>query len=724
MSHRTIDIFIPNKKRSELGRFLTAMKGLRMQAIRPPPRNPRVREHAQPLPQLRTPNQYKGALLERYEHEQPCCDTCAISTDAGEFEESKHPRGQPENKGEFVKKGQGSKRPEGHTSVKGYPDLPLRRVREMAQRGAFNFEVGPGYSKNHREIIITAPASDDIKTIGEGRRTNQYDPKYAGIQVLNADEPIIRREVGRLKPEYDQDVPLEHAPGKMFRGMSSEEYESFLKTGKIESEGGHNLGGQEGLTYWSDDPLMAQSYANGFAPAQYKPTFQRPCYIVVAKKVDPKDIRKIKGTDEEEIGVARPVLKDEVLEVWRGKVGVFQVGSESFRVDEDGKYLESAGGSSPSADVVWEKVGTTKDALGESPYYAPVYTELPPVGEEPFEEVYAQALAFPERERILPEQWLPAQYAEDDFEESAHPRGQPENAGEFAAKPVRAPMIAARPDRSDFPEHIKKLVVPPAWTNVHYSADPAADLLVIGRDAKGRRQPIYNAKYLQENALAKFGRVRQLEDLYSKVTATNEANRQSALPIIRDVADCTKLVMATGIRPGSDKDTGAKVKAYGATTLLGQHVHADASGVSLKFRGKKGVMLTIPVTDPSTADMLRRRAKQAGPDGKLFPSTNDKKLQGYIKQLSGGVIHPKDFRTYLGTSTALGAIRMMPAPQTELAYKKSVHEVAKRVAQKLGNTIAVALVSYINPVVFAEWRAGLGMIEGANLGAGHHVGAD
>lgn len=354
--------------------------------------------------------------------------------------------------------------------------------------------------------------------------------------------------------------------------------------------------------------------------------------------------------------------------------------------------------------------------------FVPVYQQTMP-GRTPFEQVFRNALGFFEVSELPEEAWVAP--ATDAFEESAHPRGDTENAGRFTkagggnAKEVAetaggakasksAALVAAKPDRSDFPEHIKKLGVPPAWTNVHYNPDPQADLLVQGRDAKNRLQPIYSAKYQQDNALAKFGRVRKLEDLIGNVVRQNETNRSSHIPIVRDTADVTKLIMETGIRPGSDGDTKASIKAYGATTLLGQHVKADVSGVSLDYMGKDAVHLQIPIPDKDTADMVRARAKKAGSDGKLFPNTNAKRLRGYVKQLSGSdEVKTKDFRTYVANTVATQAVQDLPAPTTEVAYKRQVREVAIRVSQKLGNTPTIALASYINPVVFAEWRAGL-----------------
>jgi DNA topoisomerase-1 len=102
--------------------------------------------------------------------------------------------------------------------------------------------------------------------------------------------------------------------------------------------------------------------------------------------------------------------------------------------------------------------------------------------------------------------------------------------------------------------------------------------------------------------------------------------------------------------------------------------------------------------------MLVRRAKAAGPNGKLFPATNDKTLLDYTHSLDGGGFKTKDFRTHVGTATAYDLVQGQPKPTTLAEYKKRVMDVARKVSKKLGNTPAIALQSYINPAVFAEWR--------------------
>lgn len=233
---------------------------------------------------------------------------------------------------------------------------------------------------------------------------------------------------------------------------------------------------------------------------------------------------------------------------------------------------------------------------------------------------------------------------------------------------------------------------------------PNADLLAKGKDNKGRVQSVYSDSHSMRQAAAKFAKISELAQKDDAMGAKNEANLQSPDPNVREAAAVTALIRGTGIRPGSDQDTGGEHKAYGATTLRSYHVTTNDNGeVRLKFVGKKGVHLSIPIQDPKLSSMLKERAEQAGPKGRLF-NVSAGNLREYTKTLGGGDINPKDFRTLKGTKIAIQEVNKMKIPKDEKAYKKQVMAVAKTVSKQLGNTPTIALQSYIDPAVFSKWR--------------------
>jgi len=137
---------------------------------------------------------------------------------------------------------------------------------------------------------------------------------------------------------------------------------SFLKSGEIKSRGEYNIGeAQQGLTYWTTTPDTAVYYANAFQPWAYKPTFEHPAWVVATKR--PSETRDVPGTGENEVGVVRPIRKDEIIGTWRGDVSAFREGKMQLRrpdlVYEGNDYVVGSS-SAPSSDVLWFRADEEK----------------------------------------------------------------------------------------------------------------------------------------------------------------------------------------------------------------------------------------------------------------------------------------------------------------------------------------------------------------------------
>lgn len=247
--------------------------------------------------------------------------------------------------------------PHGIEGLPDHVDVKDHGFQQALKRGAFNFKAKPGY-RDDQYVLANHPAGADSATMYKtGRRDDvgYYDPEHAEIEVLDPDT-IIARTIAKSKAHVVDEIE-DMGEGMIYRGMSAEEYESFLKTGQIKSNGGYNLGGQEGLTYWTQRASEAVSYANGFAPWAYKPTFKHPAYVVVAKRPDERHIRHIEGVGPDEVGVTRAITADEVVGVWRGKVIIFEPGS--FEVNPPDWQSDSyriGSLSSQRVSVHWERI--------------------------------------------------------------------------------------------------------------------------------------------------------------------------------------------------------------------------------------------------------------------------------------------------------------------------------------------------------------------------------
>ena len=325
---------------------------------------------------------------------------------------------------------------------------------------------------------------------------------------------------------------------------------------------------------------------------------------------------------------------------------------------------------------------------------------------------------------------------DEDFKESEHPRapngkfGQGSGGGAAkkpavqmkaktttpaaAKKPAVArslgisSLVVAPTDRSKWPDHIKKLAVPPAWHSVKIAKDPNAALLAYGRDEKDRPQYRYSDAFKKTKAAEKFERVKAMNAAMGGIKSKVGTDQKSKDAKTKNNADSLALVIGMGLRPGSDTDTKAEKKAHGASNLEARHIIIENGKMRLDFVGKKGVDLSLPVNDAGLVAMLKeRKAKAGGPNGRVFPGVTDKTLLQYSHTLGDGSFKTKDFRTYKGTSKAIAEMKTIEAPTNAKEYKERVKEVATRVSQILGNTPTVALQSYIEPSVFSEWKANI-----------------
>jgi len=248
----------------------------------------------------------------------------------------------------------------------------------------------------------------------------------------------------------------------------------------------------------------------------------------------------------------------------------------------------------------------------------------------------------------------------------------------------------------------KKLGVPPAWTDVEIADSPKGvnGLLFRGIDAKGRVQSKYTEEHSAKRSKLKFKRILELETHLGKLDATLEKGVKSG----DEHAMCLSIIRQGGCRPGSDNETLGSVKAFGATTLEARHVKVAGDVVKLDFVGKSGKQNQIEITDKGLASAMRTLLKGKGQSDKVFASVDAPSLLEYQRTILPKKFLLKDLRTSLGTKTALLAIKKMAVPKTKTAYKKAKSEIGKIVSEKLGNTPAIALQSYINPMVFGVWE--------------------
>lgn len=262
-------------------------------------------------------------------------------------------------------------------------------------------------------------------------------------------------------------------------------------------------------------------------------------------------------------------------------------------------------------------------------------------------------------------------------------------------------------------ERIRKLAIPPAYEDVRIAEDADAPLQAVGRDAAGRLQYRYHTAWEAEREARKAQRLRVLVRALSRIRSAVRRDIATSKPSrARAVACAVAIIDATHIRVGGEsyaRSSGAR----GATTLLKQQVRFSGNGVTLSFRGKRGIRIRCAVTDRTLINALRRialirgnRLLQYVGEDSVIRSVNAADVNRYLKSVSGCDITAKDFRMLAASAKAAEEFASMAPGESESARRRQIAEVMRSISADLANTPAVARKSYVHGLVTEAFLEG------------------
>ena len=261
---------------------------------------------------------------------------------------------------------------------------------------------------------------------------------------------------------------------------------------------------------------------------------------------------------------------------------------------------------------------------------------------------------------------------------------------------------------------INSLVIPPAWTDVWICPDPKGHIQATARDARGRKQYRYHARYRDARDQSKFRHMLELSEVLPAIRERAERDLRAPEFSRRQIlATVVQLLDKTLIRVGND-EYARENRSYGLTTLRMQHVQVNGSKLSFSFRGKSGVQHAFSVTDRRIARVVQRCQDLPGQElfqylngsGKRETVTSDD-VNAYLREICGRDITAKDFRTWGGTMLAGVELREMGAGATQREAKRNVIRAIDAVAERLGNTRSVCRKYYVHPALVHAYLQGL-----------------
>jgi DNA topoisomerase-1 len=262
-------------------------------------------------------------------------------------------------------------------------------------------------------------------------------------------------------------------------------------------------------------------------------------------------------------------------------------------------------------------------------------------------------------------------------------------------------------------ERIRKLAIPPAWTDVWICPIANGHLQATGRDARGRKQYRYHADWRNVRDETKFGRMILFGDALPKIRERVEADLgQRGLSRNKVLAAVVKLLETTLIRVGN-REYMKQNNSYGLTTLRDGHVDIEGSKIRFEFRGKSGKDHSVEIQDRRLARVVKQCRDLPGQT--LFQYLDDngeqqkvlsEDVNAYLKEISGEDFTAKDFRTWGGTVLMLSALLEVGACESEKEANRAIVQAVKDVAANLGNRPAICRKYYIHPLVIETFVQG------------------
>jgi len=259
---------------------------------------------------------------------------------------------------------------------------------------------------------------------------------------------------------------------------------------------------------------------------------------------------------------------------------------------------------------------------------------------------------------------------------------------------------------------IKRLAIPPAWTDVWICPSPNGHLQATGRDARRRKQYRYHDRWRKIRDENKFERIADFAKALPQIRKRVDHDiKMPGLPREKVLATVVRLLERTFMRIGNE-EYARENKSFGLTTMKDRHVTVKGARLRFRFRGKSGRQHEVDVTDRRIARIVSKC--QDLPGQNLFQYVNNgdvrdvtsQDVNDYLREISGENFTAKDFRTWAGTLFAAIALNLQEKFESQKQAKANIKTAIYAVAELLGNTPAICRKCYVHPAIFEAYLSG------------------
>lgn len=250
-------------------------------------------------------------------------------------------------------------------------------------------------------------------------------------------------------------------------------------------------------------------------------------------------------------------------------------------------------------------------------------------------------------------------------------------------------------------ELVRSYKIPPAYLRTAINLNSSAKVWAIGIDRGGKKQYIYNPRFIQERSkekychLVTFGKcLPRIKQHIDRLIADGDIHDKDVLNAV-----VLKIILVCHFRVGNNIGVD-KYSSFGVTTLLNKHAVVNGDTVQIVFHGKRQVLNECSFHDKHIARILKKLKTGKRADDQLFDVTSSD-INEYLKQFDE-CLSSKFFRTwnanvlFLKYLHELGKRNGGDGMDTVGGRKKLLKMVIERVAHKLHHTVAICRKAYIH----------------------------
>ena len=291
----------------------------------------------------------------------------------------------------------------------------------------------------------------------------------------------------------------------------------------------------------------------------------------------------------------------------------------------------------------------------------------------------------------------------EDFDLFRHRQGERFLYTDRGGQPVSDPEILA---------DIEGLVIPPNWKDVRICSEDCRHIRAYGFDDRGRKQYIYNDKWLEKRRLEKFDRLPDFGKNLPKIRKTAHRHiagkkwtKQKILGLVTLTLDETYLRI--GNRVYLDRND-----TYGLTTLRRKHLQIVDGAVVFYYKAKSNKYRKVRVDNNQLVNLIRSSSELPGYEifrykqGSRYKSIDSSDVNEYLQNITGADFSSKDFRTWGGTTLAVELLPEARERAGQNKRRKLSTTLIRMVARKLGNTVATCRDYYIHPKIINAVESG------------------